>query len=112
MALGWETALGLWHRTMVAALNRDLPDLTQRQFALLLQVYMVPPPHTVRGLAETLKMSKPAVTRAVDRLSAEGLVQRKTDEADRRSVLIGRTARGATYLRDFGDMVAGLTDES
>ena len=111
MELAWQQALGLWHKAMVSALNHDLPDLTQRQFALLLQVYLGPPPHTVRGLAQTLNMSKPAVTRAVDRLTTEGFVQRKTDQDDRRSVLIGRTAKGSAFLRDFGDMVVEIAGE-
>ena len=32
-----------------------------RQLALLLTVYLTPPPHTVRGLAETLNVAKPVV---------------------------------------------------
>ena len=111
MQLEPMAALRLWHRAMVTALNRDLPDLTQRQFALLLHVYMGPPPHTVRGLAQTLTMSKPAVTRALDRLCAEGFLRRKTDPADRRSVLVQRTVKGAVFLRDFGDMVVELADQ-
>ena len=112
MSLEPNEALGLWHKAMVSALQRGLPDLTQRQFALLLQVYMMPPPHTVRGLAKTLRISKPAVTRAVDRLSGEGFLQRKTDETDKRSVLIQRTVKGAVFLRDYGDMVVDLAAEN
>jgi len=103
-----QEALMLWRRVMVASLRRDLPDLTQRQFTLLLQVFLTSPPHTVRGLARTLKMSKPAVTRAIDRLSALDFVRRKTDEADRRSILVQRTVKGAVFLREFGDLTAEL----
>ncbi len=39
---------------------------------------------TVRGLAQVLKVSKPAITRALERLGALDLVRRRTDEADRR----------------------------
>ena len=85
---------------------RKLPDMTQRQFALLLQVYLGPPPHTVRGLATELSMSKPAVTRALDRLSALGLLKRSPDAVDRRSVLVKRTVAGAIFLRDFADLAA------
>src|SRR3546814_18819616 len=82
-ALQAAQALALWHRVLVVGLNRSLPDLTTRQFALFLEVYLAPPPHTVRGLAKTLNMSKPAVTRAVDRLEKLEFVRRKTDERDR-----------------------------
>jgi len=103
-------AMNLWHRVMVATLERDLPDLTARQFALLFHVYLGPPPHTVRGLAARLKISKPAVTRALDRLSALGFVKRMRDKGDRRSVIISRTVAGAVFLRDFADMAADLAE--
>lgn len=99
-------ALALWHVVMVQALNRSLPDLTQRQFALFLEVYLAPPPHTVRGLAKTLNMSKPAVTRAVDRLEKLEFVRRKTDEQDKRSILVQRSVKGSVFLREFADMAA------
>jgi DNA-binding MarR family transcriptional regulator len=99
-------ALALWHRVLVTGLNRALPDLTTRQFALFLEVYLAPQPHTVRGLAKTLNMSKPAVTRAVDRLEKREFVRRKTDEADKRSVLVQRSVKGSVFLREFADMAA------
>jgi len=108
MDLAAQDALKLWHAVMAAALTRDLPDLTQRQFAILLQVYLTPPPHTVRGLAADLKISKPAVTRALDRLGALDFARRRTDEKDRRSVLVQRTVKGAVFLREFGDMAETL----
>lgn len=98
-------ALDIWRRTTVASVRRDAPDLSARQMALLLTVYLTPPPHTVRGMAELLKVSKPAITRAVDRLSELGLVRRKTDEADRRSVLLQRTVRGSVFLREYGELI-------
>ncbi|WP_420346231.1 MarR family transcriptional regulator [Pelagibius sp.] len=99
-------ALALWHSVMVAGLNRALPDLTARQFALMLHVYQAPPPHTVRGLAARLNMSKPAVTRALDRLEGLEFLRRKPDEADRRSILVQRTVKGSVFLREFADMAA------
>jgi DNA-binding MarR family transcriptional regulator len=92
-------ALDIWRRTGVASVRRDAPDLTARQMALLLTVYLTPPPHTVRGLAEQLNVTKPVITRAVDRLSELGMVRRKTDPDDRRSVLLQRT------VREFAELV-------
>ncbi len=103
-------ALDLWRGAIVESVRRDAPDLSARQMALLLTVYLTPPPHTVRGLAETLKVSKPAITRAVDRLSEYGLVKRKVDETDRRSVLIQRTVKGSVFLREFGDVIVHAAD--
>lgn len=98
-------ALDLWRGAIVESVRRDGPDLSARQMALLLTVYLTPPPHTVRGLAVTLNVSKPAITRALDRLSELGLIKRKTDDTDRRSVLVQRTVKGSVYLREFGDMI-------
>jgi DNA-binding MarR family transcriptional regulator len=105
-ALPPQQALALWHRVLVRGLNRSLPDLTTRQFALFLEVYLEPQPHTVRGLAKTLNMSKPAVTRAVDRLEKLEFVRRKVDESDKRSVLVQRSVKGSVFLREFADMAA------
>lgn len=98
-------ALDLWRGAIVESVRRDGPDLSARQMALLLTVYLTPPPHTVRGLALTLNVSKPAITRALDRLAELGMVKRKTDDTDRRSVLVQRTVKGSVFLREFGDLI-------
>ncbi|MDA0996787.1 MAG: MarR family transcriptional regulator [Proteobacteria bacterium] len=98
-------ALDVWRRTMVAGVRRDAPDLSARQMALLLTVYLTPPPHTVRGLAELLMVSKPAVTRACDRLGELGMIRRKIDDEDRRSVLLQRTVKGSVFLREYGELI-------
>lgn len=98
-------ALDIWRRSIVKSVRMDAPDLSARQMALLLTVYLTPQPHTVRGLADVLQVSKPAITRAVDRLSELKLVRRKVDEGDRRSVLIQRTVAGSVFLREFGELI-------
>lgn len=105
-------ALDLWRGAIVESVRREAPDLSARQMALLLTVYLTPPPHTVRGLAATLNVSKPAITRALDRLGDYGLVRRKEDEADRRSVLIQRTVKGSVFLREFGDIIVFAAAET
>jgi DNA-binding MarR family transcriptional regulator len=102
-------ALALWRDVVVEQVAGDNPDLTQRQLAILLIVFMRPPPHTVRGLAAQLKISKPAVTRALDALSRLGYVKRKRDDADRRNVLVQRTVKGSVFVSDFGDAIARLS---
>ena len=104
-------ALDIWRRAVVNGVRRDAPDLSARQMALLLSVYLTPPPHTVRGLAEALNVSKPAITRAVNRLVELELVRRKTDDSDRRSVLIQRTVRGSVFLREYGELIATAAKE-
>jgi len=103
-------ALQLWRGAIVESVRRDGPDLSARQMALVLTVYLSPPPHTVRGLAQTLNVSKPAITRALDRLSELGLIKRKIDDADRRSVLVQRTVKGSVFLREFGDLIVAASE--
>jgi DNA-binding MarR family transcriptional regulator len=98
-------ALGLWHRVALQGVRGDAHDLTLRQIAILLQIYMMPPPHTVRGLAETLGVTKPVVTRALDTMGELGLVDRLRDDRDRRNVVIRRTVAGALYLEALGDLI-------
>lgn len=100
-----QDALKLWQRVIARSL-RELPyDLSQRQTAVLLSVYMAPAPHTVRNLSERLNISKPATCRALDALSALDLIRRKKDEEDRRNVFIQRTVNGSVFLRDFADLI-------
>lgn len=104
--------LDIWRRAMVDNVRRDAPDLSARQMAVLLTAYMTPPPHTVRGLAELLNVSKPAITRALDRLGELGLARRKTDPKDRRSVVVQRTVKGSVYLAEFAEIIAAATEQS
>jgi len=98
-------ALGLWHTVSLAQVRVDSRDLTLRQLAILLHIYLVPPPHTVRGLAATLGVTKPVITRALDTMGALGLVDRVRDDIDRRNVIIKRTVEGALYLEKLGDLI-------
>ncbi|MBI4183564.1 MAG: MarR family transcriptional regulator [Proteobacteria bacterium] len=105
MDLSPAAALELWRVALIESVRRDSPDLSARQMAVLLSVAGTPPPHTVRGLARTLNVSKPAITRALDRLSKLSFVRRRTDEEDRRSVLVECTEAGRGYVDSFGQLV-------
>jgi len=87
--------------TVVALVRRDGPDLSARQLGVFLTVYLTDGPHTVRGLAAELNVSKPAITRALDRLGELDLARRKVDPMDRRSVIVQRTLKGSGFLRDL-----------
>jgi len=99
-------ALTLWHKAMLAQVHDDDPDLTTRQLAILLTIYIDPPPHTVRGLAARLGVTKPVISRALDSMGILGLVARRRDERDRRSVLVQRTVQVAEYLQRLGDLIS------
>lgn len=98
-------ALGLWHAVSLEQVRVDKRDLTLRQISILLQIYLVPPPHTVRGLATILGVTKPVITRALDTMGDLGLVTRVRDERDKRNVIIRRTVDGAIYLEKLGDLI-------
>lgn len=98
-------ALRLLHELSLAQVRDDAPDLSPRQLAILLSVYLEAPPHTVRGLAARLDVTKPVITRALDTMGQLGLVSRRRDEADRRNVIIQRTVEGALYVERLGDQV-------
>ena len=105
-----DEALELWRETLSASVRDDGPDLSARQMAIVLTVYTSPPPHSVRALAEILGIAKPAVTRALDRLSILGFIRRTRDEADRRMVHVQRTVKGAVFLSEFADQIAEAAD--
>lgn len=96
-----DQLVGTLRDTVVALVRRDGPDLSARQLGVFLTCYLQEGPHTVRGLAAELNVSKPAITRALDRLGELDLARRKVDPLDRRSVLVQRTMKGAAFLRDL-----------
>jgi len=99
-------ALRLLHDVSLVLVRDDMPNLTLRQLSILLAVYLDPPPHTVRGLADKLGVSKPVITRALDAMGSLDLVTRRRDEIDRRNVLVLRTVAGALYLENLGDVLS------
>jgi DNA-binding MarR family transcriptional regulator len=100
-------ALDLWRRVTVTTVRSDAPDLTARQLAVLMTVRLQPAPHTVRGLASTLNVGKPAITRALDTLSRLGFVQRRRDPKDGRNVFVERTEKGDAFLELLGATIVG-----
>ena len=98
--MGDESLAG-WMRALIAYVRSGEPDLTNRQMALLMLVYLTPGPHTVRGLAKVLGVSKPVVTRALNTLGALGYLRRERDQDDRRNVFVVRTTTGADFLERF-----------
>jgi DNA-binding MarR family transcriptional regulator len=88
-------ALALWH------------GVAMERMAIRLQIYLVPPPHTVRRLAALLGVAKPVSTRALDTTGAMGCVDRVRGDKDRHNVVIKRTVAGALYIEKLGDLVLG-----
>ena len=116
-----QPELNSWMNALVDYVRSGEPDLTNRQMALLLVVvqevvqvipvvvvlvvYLRPGPHTVRGLARILNVSKPVVTRALNRLGALGYLRRQRDDSDKRNIFVARTSEGADFLEEFGQFI-------
>jgi DNA-binding MarR family transcriptional regulator len=98
-------ALRLWHDVTLDLVRDGEQDLSARQVTILLTIYLETPPHTVRGLASKLGVTKPAITRALDTMGKMELVSRRRDEADRRNVVVQRTVMGALYVEKLGDVI-------
>jgi DNA-binding MarR family transcriptional regulator len=96
-----DRSLSMWMRALIGYVRSGEPDLTNRQMALLMLVYLTPGPHTVRGLARVLGVSKPVVTRALNTLGALGYLRRERDQDDRRNIFVVRTKDGADFLEGF-----------
>ena len=99
-------SLHLWHAAAMAQVLDNVPDLTLRQTAIILTIYLERPPHTVRGLAAKLDVTKPVITRALDIMGRMKLVTRKRDPRDRRNVIIQRTVEGSLYLEKLAQIVS------
>lgn len=105
-----DNTLSGWMKALIGYVRSGQPDLTNRQMALLLLVYLTPGPHTVRGLARVLGVSKPVITRALNTLGALGYLRRERDQDDRRNVFVAQTDTGAVFLEGFGQNLR--SDES
>jgi DNA-binding MarR family transcriptional regulator len=99
-------ALKLLHDFSYTLVRDGEPDLSARQLVVLLTVYMETPPHTVRGLASKLGVTKPVITRALDTMGRIDLLSRRRDEADRRNVVVQRTVKGSLYVESLADLLA------
>jgi DNA-binding MarR family transcriptional regulator len=104
-------ALKLWHDVGLELVRKAEVDLTTRQLVVLLTIYLEPPPHTVRGLAQKLCVTKPVITRALDAMGDLDLVSRRRDPVDRRNVIIQRTVKGSLFLEKLGDLIKDCADD-
>lgn len=97
--------LKFWQRVTAAALKKMPYDLSARQTAILLSIYMEPPPHSIKSLSKQLAISKPAVCRAVDVLEYAKLIKRTPDKSDLRNIAIQKTVKGSAYLKEYASLI-------
>jgi len=100
-----KESLAFWYRVTLATVRSDAPDLSARQLAMLMTIYLEDGLHTVRSLAKHLDVTKAAISRATDSLSKLGYIERKPDHRDKRSVVLARTPAGIHFLSKFADII-------
>ena len=98
----WRTFLRA-HARVIRELERELAeeqDLALTDFDVLVQLAAAPDRRLrMSELADALLLSRSGATRLVDRLVAEGLVERVMCEADRRGQWAALTDQGRERLR-------------
>ena len=119
MELFRQVILPLWHIT-----RAQIHDLATREYGITSSQF-----HTIRrisqgdasvsALADCMHVSRPNVSRGVDELVQNGLVNRKRDPDDRRNVQLSLTDEGERKIKDlhkkYGELLADqfsvLSDE-
>lgn len=105
-----DRLLHILRETLVSEFCSLQPDLTLRQLAMLLMVYLTNERQTVRGLAAYLGINKSAVCRALDRFGEIDLANREVDLRDTRSITVERTARGTAMMVRLGTVMVEAAD--
>jgi DNA-binding MarR family transcriptional regulator len=75
-------------------------ELTVREVAIL-GVIAQNPGHSTKHIASTLRLTKPAVTRATTKLDKHGLITRATYDGDKRMRTLVATAAGRKLLQQI-----------
>ncbi|MDO9545449.1 MAG: MarR family transcriptional regulator [Pelolinea sp.] len=92
----------LWHitRTQTQKLVIEGQNgITSSQFHVMHQIYKGI--DSVSGLADCMHVSRPNISRLVDELVQEGVVERHRDSGDRRNIRLTLTENGEKLIQDL-----------
>ena len=99
----WEALLSAHAALMKQFAAQDIwQDLSMREYDVLYTLSKCPAPQRMSELNRHVLLSQPALSRLVDRLADRGLVQRQTDPADGRGVLLALTDAGLALQHQIG----------
>jgi DNA-binding MarR family transcriptional regulator len=99
----WEALLSAHARLMKEFAAEDIwQDLSMREYDVLYTLSKCPGSLRIGELHRHLLLSQPALSRMVDRLVEDGLVERCADPADGRGVRLSLTAAGRDKQRQVG----------
>jgi DNA-binding MarR family transcriptional regulator len=119
-----KTELRLWLRLFTCKMLiegevrrrlREKFDITLPRFDLLAQLDRAPKGMTLGELSQRMMVSNGNVTGLVDRLAAQGLLERRPSPKDRRAQLVSLTAEGRRFFRSMaranGDWIAEMLSD-
>jgi DNA-binding MarR family transcriptional regulator len=105
-----KTELRLWLRLFTCKMLiegevrrrlRDAFDVTLPRFDLMAQLERAPNGMTLGELSQRMMVSNGNVTGLVDRLVAQGLIDRRPSPTDRRAQIVSLTAEGRKFFRSL-----------
>lgn len=99
----WESLLTS-HATLMKgfAAEHMWHDVSMREYDVLYVLSKTRSPITAGELNRRVLLSQPALSRLVDRLVSRGLVSRKADASDGRSIRLSLTSEGVECQRSIG----------
>jgi MarR family transcriptional regulator for hemolysin len=105
--------IGLVARLWRGEIDRQLATfgLTESRWLTLLHLSRLPESVTQRELAEAVGVQGPTLVRTLDRLEAEGLIERRTEAADRRTKSVHLRAEAAPILERIEEAAAAVRAE-
>jgi len=99
----WEALLSAHAVLMKQFAAEDIwGDISMREYDVLYTLSKCPEPIRIRDLNRHVLLSQPALSRLVDRLAERGLVERRSDPADGRCVLLTLSDAGRVVQRQIG----------
>jgi DNA-binding MarR family transcriptional regulator len=99
----WEALLSA-HAVLIKQFAAEdiWDDISMREYDVLYTLSKCPEPIRIRELNRHVLLSQPALSRLVDRLAERGLVERWSDPADGRCVLLSLSDPGRVAQRQIG----------
>jgi len=99
----WEALMSA-HASLNRRFNAEdvWEDLSMKEYDVLYTLSKCPDPIRLTDLNRHVLLSQPALSRMVDRLADRGLVDRVTDEGDRRGLRLSLTDSGREVQRRIG----------
>jgi DNA-binding MarR family transcriptional regulator len=99
----WESLLSAHAVLMKQFAAQDIwGEVSMREYDVLYALSKCPEPQRMSELNRHVLLSQPALSRLVDRLAERGLIERRPDPADGRSVRLALTAAGRALQRRVG----------